>query len=296
MALEGHLEATEILADGLCVREDGFAFGLVGNGPMLGVGHGLLEIVAHITDRKESFMDDNTAVHRVGCAAHKISRCSFGRIFFLHAFECFSSQDRIGLCTFAGIEEAFAVPAMELDAIAAFFGGFGDDDDVGNHLLHAPCTAVAKHSDVADDLVGGIGVWKFFFEFDIDRVEECRHLFAFVALLAGFGGDDRFFESDRLLDEGNSSESGILCETVLRTMRNEIFGQEDFFLVADIGNDDAHVAGEVRLEGEITVIVGGGSPFGRDLGIDGRVGDGVSFLIQHSSCVCSGMESSETEQ
>ena len=182
--------------------ENCLALGLVGNGPMLGVGHRLLKIITHVAYRKEGMVYHDAAIYGVCRPTEHIGRMSFGCAFLLHTFERIRGKNRICLCAFAGIEEAFAETSLKLHGVASFFRLLGQDDDIGNHLLHTPSAAVGKHPDVADDLVLRVIIGELLFELHINGVQELRHLFAFVALLAFLGGDDGLLKGDRLLNEG----------------------------------------------------------------------------------------------
>ena len=106
-------------------------------------------------------------------------------------------------------------------------------------------------------------------------MEQRRHLFAFVFLLALFGGYHRLLQRNRLLDEHDGCEAAVGC-------RDKLFGEHHFLLVPDITDDNTAVTGEVRLKPEMSVIIGRRTPFGRNLGIDGRVRNGLAFLVHYA--------------
>ena len=157
MALESHFEETQVFADGLLVGQDCFSLRLIAHFPMLGVAHRLLEVVPHIAHAEQSPVNDHAAIDCISGFAHE-----FLFLFLLQALNRFSGEYRIRLSAFLCIKETLAIPSLKLYGVSSFFCLLGHHDDVCNHLLHAPCGAVAIHAYVAYYMVLCVVVRKLF--------------------------------------------------------------------------------------------------------------------------------------
>ena len=127
--------------------------------------------------------------------------------------EVVAGVDVVRQVAYRRIEESLAMLAVELDRVGGdgaalaralvfdYMSLSGQDNDLSNHLLHAPRLMVGIHTDIADDMIACSGKGEVGEHLLIDGREQILHATAFVALLLRFGSNDDLLEIDGLLLE-----------------------------------------------------------------------------------------------